>query len=82
MRYFLPAVYAYVSIRKYVRLQGSYCADLCFVAPDSGKMQGKLVRLFLEIILLIAGTRASEHCVVYYVKIYVARDPGRTVISR
>jgi len=52
------------------------------VAPDSGKMQGKRVRLFVEILLLIAGARASEHYVVYLVKIYVARGPGRTVISR
>lgn len=44
------------------------------MAPDCGKMHGKCVRLFLEVILLIAGATASEHYVVYYVKMYVARD--------
>jgi hypothetical protein len=42
------------------------------VAPDAGKMQGKHVRLFVEIILLIAGVRTTEH----YVNIYVARGSG------
>jgi hypothetical protein len=35
----------------------------------------------VEVILLIAGATASEHYVVCYVKIYVARDPGIIVIS-
>jgi hypothetical protein len=54
--------------------QGSYCAEFCFVAPDAGKMQGKRVRLVVEKILLIAGARASEHYVVYYVKICCKRS--------
>ena len=52
------------------------------MAPDAGKMQGKRLRLFVEIILLIAGVRATEPYVLYYVKICVTRGPGRTVISR
>jgi len=51
------------------------------VAPDCGKSHGKRVRLYVEVILLIAGATASEHYVVCYVKIYVARDPGIIVIS-
>jgi hypothetical protein len=34
-------------------------------------MQGKCVRLFVEVMLLIAGARASEH----YMEIFVSKGP-------
>jgi hypothetical protein len=81
-RPFLPAVSAYVSIRKNVRLTGKLLCWTQLCGPKRWENVGKRAGLFVEMIWFIAGAKASEHYVVYYVNAFAARGPRRTVVAQ